>query len=105
MQGGGSWKRLSMIQLQIFPKGDHEFVVAGVRALPASEPCQKPRLPSSWAPSSIRSPAAAAATAPDTISMFAAAAVQTESIRLGTAIVPTYPRHPIVLAQQALVDE
>lgn len=38
----------------------------------------------------------------DTLSIFAAAAVQTSSIRLGTAVVPTYPRHPLALAQQAL---
>ncbi len=40
--------------------------------------------------------------APDTLSIFAAAAVQTTNIRMGTAIVPTYPRHPLALAQQAL---
>ncbi len=40
--------------------------------------------------------------APDTLTLFAAAAVQTSSIRMGTAIVPTYPRHPLALAQQAL---
>ncbi len=39
---------------------------------------------------------------PDTLSIFAAAALQTTSVRLGTAIVPTYPRHPLALAQQAL---
>jgi F420-dependent oxidoreductase-like protein len=42
------------------------------------------------------------AAAPDTLSLFAAAAVRTTTIGLGTAIVPTYPRHPITLAQQAL---
>jgi F420-dependent oxidoreductase-like protein len=43
---------------------------------------------------------------PDTLSIFAAAATQTTSIRLGTAIIPTYPRHPLVMAQQALaVDD
>ena len=40
--------------------------------------------------------------APDTLTLFAAAAVQTTTIQLGTAIVPTYPRHPLALAQQAL---
>jgi F420-dependent oxidoreductase-like protein len=39
---------------------------------------------------------------PDTLTLFAAAAVQTTSIRLGTAIIPTYPRHPLTMAQQAL---
>jgi hypothetical protein len=37
MPGGGTWKRLSMIQIQVFPKGDQEMVVASVRALPAPE--------------------------------------------------------------------
>ncbi len=40
--------------------------------------------------------------APDTMSLFAAAAVQTKSVRIGTAIVPTYPIHPLALAQQVL---
>lgn len=40
--------------------------------------------------------------APDTLTLFAAAAVKTTTVRLGTAIVPTYPRHPLALAQQAL---
>jgi F420-dependent oxidoreductase-like protein len=38
----------------------------------------------------------------DTLTAFAAAAVQTRTIRLGTAIVPTYPRHPLTMAGQAL---
>lgn len=38
----------------------------------------------------------------DTLTVFAAAAVQTASIRLGTAIIPTYPRHPLTMASQAL---
>ncbi len=40
---------------------------------------------------------------PDAMTIFAAAAVRTERIGLGTAIVPTFPRHPIVLMQQAQV--
>jgi F420-dependent oxidoreductase-like protein len=40
--------------------------------------------------------------APDTLTLFAAAAVKASTVRLGTAIVPTYPRHPLALAQQAL---
>lgn len=42
-------------------------------------------------------------TNPDAVTLFAAAAAQTSRIGLGTAIVPTYPRHPIALASQALV--
>lgn len=40
---------------------------------------------------------------PDAVTLFAAAAARTTRIGLGTAIVPTYPRHPIALASQALV--
>ena len=39
---------------------------------------------------------------PDVLTTFAAAAAKTYSVNLGTSIVPTYPRHPLVLAQQAL---
>src|SRR5919199_6941379 len=42
------------------------------------------------------------AAAPDTLAIYAAAAPRTTSVVLGTAIVPTYPRHPLALAQQAL---
>ena len=37
---------------------------------------------------------------PDALMVFAAAAATTTSIHMGTAIVPIYPRHPIVVAQQ-----
>jgi F420-dependent oxidoreductase-like protein len=39
----------------------------------------------------------------DTLTIYAAAAAKTSAVRLGTAIVQTYPRHPLALAQQALV--
>jgi F420-dependent oxidoreductase-like protein len=39
---------------------------------------------------------------PDVLTTLAAAATQTSTVSLGTSIVPTYPRHPLVLAQQAL---
>ena len=38
---------------------------------------------------------------PDVLTTFAAAAAKTSTICLGSSIVPTYPRHPLVLAQQA----
>lgn len=38
---------------------------------------------------------------PDALSVFTAAALRTRTIRFGTSIVPTFPRHPLVLAQQA----
>ena len=39
----------------------------------------------------------------DALTVYAAAAVQTERIKLGTSIVPTWPRHPITAVQQALI--
>ena len=37
----------------------------------------------------------------DTLTLFAAAATRTTQIRLGTSIIPVYPRHPLVMASQA----
>ncbi|MCA1722664.1 MAG: LLM class flavin-dependent oxidoreductase [Thermomicrobia bacterium] len=42
---------------------------------------------------------------PDAVTLFAAAGARTTRIGLGTAIVPTYPRHPVALASQALAIE
>src|SRR6266540_3780541 len=39
----------------------------------------------------------------DSLTIFAAAALRTQHIRLGTSIVPTFPRHPLVMVQQAQV--
>lgn len=41
--------------------------------------------------------------APDPLAVFAAAAVRTERIGLGTCIMPIFPRHPLALAQEAAV--
>ncbi|MEX2426611.1 MAG: LLM class flavin-dependent oxidoreductase, partial [Thermomicrobiaceae bacterium] len=38
---------------------------------------------------------------PDAMTFFPAALARTNSIKLGTAIVPTYPRHPAALFSQA----
>ncbi len=38
----------------------------------------------------------------DALTLFALAGQRTERIRMGTAVVPTFPRHPVMLAQQAL---
>ena len=38
----------------------------------------------------------------DTLTTFVAAVMRTSTVRLGTAIVPTYPRHPLTMASQAL---
>jgi alkanesulfonate monooxygenase SsuD/methylene tetrahydromethanopterin reductase-like flavin-dependent oxidoreductase (luciferase family) len=40
-------------------------------------------------------------TSLDALTIFAAALGHTAHVRLGTSIVPTYPRHPLALAQQA----
>lgn len=39
----------------------------------------------------------------DALTLFAAAAVRTKSILLGTSITPTFPRHPVVVVQQVQV--
>ena len=39
----------------------------------------------------------------DSMTIFAAAALRTQHIKLGTSIVPTFPRHPLVMVQQAQV--
>ena len=41
-------------------------------------------------------------TAPDGLTVLAAAAIRSERILLGTAITPTFPRHPLVTVQQTL---
>jgi F420-dependent oxidoreductase-like protein len=38
----------------------------------------------------------------DTLTAYAAAAAATERVVLGTSIIPTYPRHPITLAAEAI---
>jgi F420-dependent oxidoreductase-like protein len=39
---------------------------------------------------------------PDTLGIFAAAGAQTSRVLMGTAVVPTFPRNPLALAQQVL---
>jgi len=39
----------------------------------------------------------------DSMTLFAAAAARTKKVLLGTSIVPTFPRHPLVAVQQAQV--
>ena len=41
--------------------------------------------------------------APDPLAVFAAAAGRTTSIKFGTCIIPTFPRHPLALVQGAVV--
>lgn len=40
---------------------------------------------------------------PDGLTLLGAAAARTKRIRMGTAIIPTFPRHPLVMVQQAQV--
>jgi F420-dependent oxidoreductase-like protein len=40
--------------------------------------------------------------APDPLAVFSAAAMRTERIRFGTCILPTFPRHPLAMAQGAI---
>ena len=42
---------------------------------------------------------------PDGLTLLAASAVRTERILLGTSITPTWPRHPIAIAQQVIALE
>src|SRR5690606_13747279 len=46
-----------------------------------------------------------AGVSPDTMMLLAAAAMVTERIKLGTSIIPTWPRAPIFIAQQVLAME
>jgi F420-dependent oxidoreductase-like protein len=41
----------------------------------------------------------------DAISLLGLVGRETKRIELGTAVVPTYPRHPVVMAQQALTTQ
>ena len=41
----------------------------------------------------------------DMLTVIAMAGMQTNRIELGTAVIPTYPRHPVALAQQALTAQ
>jgi F420-dependent oxidoreductase-like protein len=41
-------------------------------------------------------------TSADATDVFSAAAMVTERIKLGTSIIPTWPRHPVALAQQCI---
>ena len=43
--------------------------------------------------------------APDPLAVFCAAAMKTSRINLGTCILPTFPRHPLAMAQGALAVE
>src|SRR3954449_7315419 len=64
-------------------------------ALAAIERAEARDVPAVWA--------TAGGTMADAITLFAAAAVRTAHVGLGTSIVPTYPIHPAKLVSQVLV--
>jgi F420-dependent oxidoreductase-like protein len=70
----------------------HEPTVAA--QLAATELAERHGVPAAWFISGGE---------PDPLTLIAAAAVRTGRIMLGTAIVHTFPRHPLVLVQQARV--
>src|SRR4051812_43090402 len=41
----------------------------------------------------------------DALTVFAAAGDDTAGLEVGTAVIPTFPRHPYALAQQALMTQ
>ena len=59
------------------------------------ERCERAGIPAAWMTTG--------GARPDSITTFAAAAGRTRNIKFGTSIVPTYPRHPLVMAQQTQV--
>lgn len=71
------------------PRGD---VAATIAAIVAAD---RAGIATAWSTSGGLSP--------DPLTVFAAAAGQTERVKLGTSIVPIYPRDPVALASQALV--
>jgi F420-dependent oxidoreductase-like protein len=45
----------------------------------------------------------AGAMGPDPLALFSAAAARTQTVLMGTSIVPTWPRHPVIMAHQVQV--
>jgi len=71
----------------------HEF--GAVDQLAAIELADRLGVPAAWLTTG--------GVGPDAMAILAAAAVRTSRVQLGTAIVPTWPRHPLALVQQTLV--
>ncbi|MGH3987561.1 MAG: LLM class flavin-dependent oxidoreductase [Pseudonocardiaceae bacterium] len=62
----------------------------------------RPRTPRrQWLPASSMSPTRFRSFGVDALSVLAVVGSQTSRVELGVGIVPTYPRHPLALAQQA----
>lgn len=78
------------VGIAIFPRGSDAVVDLCVRA-------DRAGVPHAWS--------VMPATALDTLTLLAAAAVKTERIILGTTIVPAFTRHPLAFVNQALALE
>lgn len=71
------------------PPGDARGIVEGIQRLEGMG------IPAVWLTT--------AGPGYDALTIFSAAAVRTEQIRMGTAIIPTWPQHPIAAVQQTQV--
>ena len=72
----------------VIPRGSASDLVARV------EQAERRGIATAW--TTVGGPTA------DPVTAYAAAGAATDQIRLGTAVTPTYPRHPITLAAQAI---
>ena len=78
-----------------FPVGVAIFPPTAQKVLRSVKQAEQAGVPMAWIPSHP--------VGPDGLGIVTAAAVQTSTIRLGTGIAITYPRHPLTLANEALV--
>ncbi len=72
----------------VIPRGSATALVTRVKE------AERRGVPTAW--TTVGGPTA------DPVTAYAAAAAATDRIGLGTAVVPTYPRHPVTLAAQAI---
>lgn len=78
-----------------FPVGVAIFPPTAQKVLQSIKRAEQAGVPMAWVPSHP--------VGPDGLAIAMAAAVQTSTIGLGTGIAITYPRHPLTLANEALV--
>lgn len=71
--------------------------INGARTLAAIERAERLGLTGVWAPTM--------GPGPDALTSLAAAAARTSRVTLGTGVLPAFPRHPLVTAQQAVAIE
>jgi alkanesulfonate monooxygenase SsuD/methylene tetrahydromethanopterin reductase-like flavin-dependent oxidoreductase (luciferase family) len=82
-------------KMTTFPVGVAIFPPTAQKVLRSIQRAEQAGVPMAWVPSHP--------VGPDGLSIVTAAAVQTSTIGLGTGIAITYPRHPLTLANEALV--